>query len=116
MPKTNSVMASLFTPSKWTPVLGLTVAISLTHIYCFLFTSVPPWVHMVAFLFWRLCYDVGIGWILRTQSQSFLFQRIVARVFERWPSFRPWFESWLSKSLDQKVTLEVFIFFIFFLL
>lgn len=42
----------------------------------------PRWVFLVVFLLWRCCYNIGLGWILRTQSRSESFTGGVRRLLQ----------------------------------
>jgi len=47
----------------------ITHATILTSLYLAFFSNLPRWFFVSLFLFWRSCYDVGLGILLRYQSE-----------------------------------------------
>eukprot|EP01100_Stratorugosa_tubuloviscum_P000169 TRINITY_DN1036_c1_g3_i1.p1 TRINITY_DN1036_c1_g3~~TRINITY_DN1036_c1_g3_i1.p1 ORF type:complete len:701 (-),score=249.82 TRINITY_DN1036_c1_g3_i1:108-2210(-) len=48
----------------------------------FLFTSLPDWFFIVLFLFWRLCYNFGLGYLLNQQSKSQLMTHMYEKAIK----------------------------------
>jgi phosphatidylethanolamine N-methyltransferase len=65
-------------------------------------------VFAIIFLFWRGCYNIGIGWLLHKQSNSRLLTSWAEKshVFEDpndTPTSRPWLHDLLKAELEKKI-------------
>eukprot|EP01102_Stenamoeba_stenopodia_P009549 TRINITY_DN2829_c0_g1_i1.p1 TRINITY_DN2829_c0_g1~~TRINITY_DN2829_c0_g1_i1.p1 ORF type:complete len:753 (-),score=210.08 TRINITY_DN2829_c0_g1_i1:210-2468(-) len=83
LPKTKNPVSIHLSPLKWefTDYLKNASALNLL----LLFTSLPGWVYIVWFMFWRLMYNVVLGWILHKQSNYKSFSRGFERIVKTWP-------------------------------
>jgi len=85
VPETIDMLELLFTPKSWG--LGeILVALvntfnTLTMVLC---RYIPTWYFIMTFLFWRVSYNVGIGYILRHQSRDFGFDRFLDGLRPEW--------------------------------
>lgn len=87
VPQTHDMVSQLLSPTQPKNISdAIVLAVLALHISCFFWLSasrrIP--VFAVIFLFWRACYNAGIGWLLHTQSHH---RRLVkwaqkSRVFE----------------------------------
>ena len=95
-PQLCDVMDTIFSPSRWTPPVVITWVLGLLHLAALVF-QLPVWMFVVSTIFWRLAYDVGIGYILRHQSRSFWFQNRFNDLI-RQAKYATMFESWFSRT------------------
>eukprot|EP00189_Rhodosorus_marinus_P013449 CAMPEP_0184742254 /NCGR_PEP_ID=MMETSP0315-20130426/5240_1 /TAXON_ID=101924 /ORGANISM="Rhodosorus marinus, Strain UTEX LB 2760" /LENGTH=716 /DNA_ID=CAMNT_0027213005 /DNA_START=86 /DNA_END=2236 /DNA_ORIENTATION=- len=85
VPETIDMLELLFTPKSWG--LGeILVALvntfnTLTMVLC---RYIPTWYFIMTFLFWRVSYNVGIGYILLHQSRDFGFDRFLGGLRPEW--------------------------------
>ncbi|KAJ3092628.1 phosphatidylethanolamine N-methyltransferase [Quaeritorhiza haematococci] len=81
VPTTHDMIKTLFSPSsphtffEWAVLSALAIEASL-----FFFTSAPREVFLVLFLMWRIAYNVGLGLLLKAQSDSKLIVRWCKRM------------------------------------
>ncbi|KAJ1887570.1 phosphatidylethanolamine N-methyltransferase, partial [Kickxella alabastrina] len=71
VPKTRDMLQSLFNPftPKTTFDMATLLMLSTHMVIAAVFPmAVKRWILMLAFAFWRLCYNGGLGWILKWQS------------------------------------------------
>jgi phosphatidylethanolamine N-methyltransferase len=47
----------------------LTLGILLGEVLVYLLTPIPKAIFIAQFLFWRLSYNLGLGWLLKYQSE-----------------------------------------------
>jgi phosphatidylethanolamine N-methyltransferase len=95
-------------PKNLSDVLVLTVlALHVLTLY-FLPSSLKRPVFAIIFLFWRACYNVGIGWLLNIQSN---YKRLIAWA-KKWNLFenpstgknpRPWLYNLIKRELETKI-------------
>lgn len=79
VPETMSTV-SAFYPWNLNPASILSLFFGTTLMYITFFAGWPKWVNICAFMFWRLCYDVGLGIILTYQSKHQSVTRLVERL------------------------------------
>jgi phosphatidylethanolamine N-methyltransferase len=77
MPATYNSVHILFDPrTAWRPLTLLSWLIFLSSSLPFLLTTAfPKWVTVVHFFFWRLMYNLGLGWVLWKQSNGRWFEK-----------------------------------------
>lgn len=102
VPETMSVTTTLISPRSWrTPAtmvwIASCTAVSLTWLLFFQ-GILPVWFFSVQFAFWRLAYNVGIGYILHTQSNRGQFLVWYRSLKAAYPSF--------AKLLEASVVFE----------
>lgn len=83
MPKTKNPISIHISPLKWQLIDYLKNASAFNLIL--LFFPIPGWFFIVNFMFWRLMYNVGLGWILHKQSNYKSFSRGFERIVKTWP-------------------------------
>ncbi|KAI9101292.1 phosphatidylethanolamine N-methyltransferase [Phlyctochytrium arcticum] len=106
VPPTNDLIHTLFARQahKTLPEF-VTLGAMAVEISLFLFTSTSKWVFLALFIFWRLMYNVGLGWLLKIQSKD--------RTLIRWAlkhglgSNPTTPRSWWSQYLVQQVTAKM---------
>ncbi|CCW65721.1 unnamed protein product [Phytomonas sp. EM1] len=91
-PETMSVVQSLTSFKTWNSFgtlvwLASVVAIGSTWLL-YLMGALPVWYFCVQFAFWRIVYNLGIGYILHKQSNSSFFVRIYHSAMRRYPFLR----------------------------
>ena len=74
VPETLDTVATLL-PWNWSITSVLTLSLLLLNAYCIAFARWSKWPHVFYFLFFRVCYDVGLGVLLRAQSERKAFTR-----------------------------------------
>ncbi|KAF4635945.1 hypothetical protein G7Y89_g2152 [Cudoniella acicularis] len=111
VPQTHDMVSQLLDPRQPKNLSDITVlAVLALHILTLylLPTSLKRPVFAVIFLFWRGCYNVGIGWLLHIQSNH---KRLIAWA-KRWNLFenpktgknpRPWLYNLLKTELETKI-------------
>lgn len=72
VPETLDTVATLI-PWNWSVTSVLTLSLVLLNAYCIAFMQWSKWPHVFYFLFFRCCYDIGLGSILRAQSEHKTF-------------------------------------------
>lgn len=111
MPQTHDMVSQLLDPRQPKNISdALVLAILTLHILAlyFLPSALRRPVFAVLFLFWRACYDIGIGYLLHIQSNH---RRLIAwakklSLFEN-PATgrnpRPWLYKLLKRELETKI-------------
>ena len=74
VPETLDTIATLL-PWHWSVTSLLTLSLLAANASCIAFAGWSKWPHVAYFLFFRLSYDVGLGALLRTQSEHKTFTR-----------------------------------------
>jgi len=74
VPETLDTVATLL-PWNWSLTSLLTLALLAANATCIAFAGWSKWPHVAYFLFFRLSYDVGLGAVLRAQSEHKTFTR-----------------------------------------
>ena len=69
IPPMRGVMTQLFLPWNWTLMQVVTWLFFVLNGYSF-FCSYPPWFYYLLTLLWRLLYNVGLGFVLKKQSET----------------------------------------------
>jgi phosphatidylethanolamine N-methyltransferase len=75
-PTVNTISA--FYPKNWNAVSLLTMALVLFHSYFVITEAWPVEYHVAWFIFWRVCYNIGLGLLLRQQSMNNSFTNFYA--------------------------------------
>eukprot|EP00668_Euglena_longa_P003045 GGOE01003557.1.p1 GENE.GGOE01003557.1~~GGOE01003557.1.p1 ORF type:complete len:649 (-),score=237.15 GGOE01003557.1:476-2422(-) len=83
MPATyNSVQILIHPRTAWRPLTLLSWIVFLSGSLPFLLTrALPIWFTIIQFVFWRLAYNVGLGWILYKQSNGRWFEQQCQKLF-----------------------------------
>eukprot|EP01116_Phalansterium_solitarium_P021730 TRINITY_DN6889_c0_g1_i3.p1 TRINITY_DN6889_c0_g1~~TRINITY_DN6889_c0_g1_i3.p1 ORF type:complete len:722 (-),score=265.98 TRINITY_DN6889_c0_g1_i3:333-2498(-) len=79
LPKTKSPL-TMYPPNKWTAFDWLQNAAILHLVW--LLAGMPLWFHIANFLFWRLAYNVGLGYLLHIQSKDRYLTKLMKTVNE----------------------------------
>ncbi|KAK3115568.1 phosphatidylethanolamine N-methyltransferase [Teratosphaeriaceae sp. CCFEE 6253] len=87
VPHTEDMVSQLFDPQQPKNASDIAIVTVLAYLCALLYVLPPSWrvpVFAVTFLFWRTCYNAGIGWLLHNQSHH---KRLVnwarkSRIFE----------------------------------
>jgi hypothetical protein len=69
IPTTRDVMSQLFVPWHWTIMQVFTWSIFSLQFF-FYFSGLPNWFFICLTLFWRGMYNVGLGSVLKRQSET----------------------------------------------
>ena len=111
VPHTEDMVSQLFDPTQ--PKNGSDIAIVTVLLYlCGLLYFLPERLRVpvfaVIFLFWRACYNGGIGWLLQSQSHHKRLTKWAQRsgIFERPDSgknSRPFLYKFLKQELEAKI-------------
>ena len=81
----------------------LTFALILAHIFAFFFLPVDKSLFLLGFLFWRACYNIGLGYLLHRQSKENWVTYMSGQIFEKYP----WIKTELYKAIGQRNKGEV---------
>ena len=74
VPETLDTIATLL-PANWSLTSLLALALLAANALCIALAGWSKWPHVAYFLFFRLSYDVGLGALLRAQSERKAFTR-----------------------------------------
>ncbi|EGG03149.1 uncharacterized protein MELLADRAFT_49631 [Melampsora larici-populina 98AG31] len=102
IPETHDVLSSLFNPSLPKSNLDLITLSSLSfQIILFNFFSMNTLrkIYLISFIFWRLSYNVGLGWILKKQSER--------KFIVKWISLNKYFDSKVYPRFSKWVELQL---------
>jgi phosphatidylethanolamine N-methyltransferase len=105
VPTTHDVL-TLFNPSypkSHFDLLNLTLLGSQLLLFAFLPTHVAKLFFLLYFAFWRMAYDVGLGWVLTKQSKKKWIVREVQRLGWLDEKRRPKMRAWIRKQLAGKM-------------
>ncbi len=69
IPTTRDVMSQLFVPWHWT-LMQVVTWVFFTLNWAAFFASLPHWCYIALTLFWRMLYNVGLGYVLKQQSEA----------------------------------------------
>lgn len=64
------------------------------------FSGLPKWISVALFVFWRLCYNVGIGYLLHLQSTRHALVSWYNTILNPDPKTRPAVYRWTKKLLS----------------
>ncbi|KAI8461050.1 phosphatidylethanolamine N-methyltransferase [Phakopsora pachyrhizi] len=107
IPETHDMISSLFDPrlpKSHLDVLTLIILI-LQSIPILIFKRKSLQIfYLSSFLFWRLSYNVGLGWILRRQSERKFLVRWVDSLGLFDPKVHPQLSRWLEAQLEFKMS------------
>ncbi|KAH9821255.1 phospholipid methyltransferase-domain-containing protein [Melampsora americana] len=113
IPETHDVLSSLFNPSLPKSNLDLITLFSLTFqiiLLNFFKTNTLRKVYLLSFVFWRLTYNVGLGWLLKRQSERKLIVKWISsnRYFDskRYPKFSKWVEAQLNSKMSHSTDYQ----------
>jgi phosphatidylethanolamine N-methyltransferase len=121
IPETHDVLSGLFDPRLPKSDIDLvTLALLGSQIALFVLLplSVSRYVFLVLFAFYRLAYNIGLGYVLRRQSEERWIIKLVRKHGLMDPERRPRVERWCRKQLTAKMgkhyNFHVCLMFIFF--
>ena len=111
VPQTHDMVSQLFSPSQPKNLSDLLVVVILAlHVVTVYY--LPPNLRTlmigIVFLFWRACYNAGIGYLLHLQSED---RRLVSWA-KRWKLFvdpktgnnpRPWLYNLIEREMETKI-------------
>lgn len=111
VPHTEDMVSQLFDPTQpknASDIAIVTVLAYLCGLLYFLPVRLRVPVFAVIFLFWRTCYNGGIGWLLQSQSHHKRLTSWAKRsgIFEKPESgknSRPFLYKWLKQELEAKI-------------
>ncbi|KAL0477540.1 phosphatidylethanolamine N-methyltransferase [Acrasis kona] len=107
VPETYDCIEVLLNYKKWTEIpVALEISIMITYVCLLLFTNMPKWFFLISYAFWRLCYNVGLGLILREQSVRDSFSKYFNSWLNSKPSNKKFFESNVSLKNGVKYSVD----------
>jgi len=107
IPETHNMVSSLFDPRLPKSSLDLiTLSTLIAQVIPLMFfpRKKLKMLYMVSFLFWRLTYNVGLGWVLKKQSENKFLIKIIKNLNLLNPKFNPTLSSWIEKQLKSKMS------------
>ncbi|KAL0952661.1 hypothetical protein HGRIS_006904 [Hohenbuehelia grisea] len=113
VPTTYDVLTALFHPAypkSHFDVLNLGLLGLQLVLFAVLPRNVGKWVFLAYFAFWRLAYDVGLGWVLTKQSQKKWIVREMQRLGwldeKRQPKMRSWIRDQLKGKMGKDYSFD----------
>lgn len=114
MPHTEDMVSQLFDPTQpknASDIAIVTVLLYLCGLLYILPQSLKVPVFAVIFLFWRSCYNAGIGWLLHNQSHHKRLTNLAKRygIFENPESGKnsqPFLYKFLKQELEAKIPMD----------
>ncbi|PLW40083.1 hypothetical protein PCANC_16345 [Puccinia coronata f. sp. avenae] len=107
IPETHNMVSSLFDPrlpKSSLDLITLSTLIAQTLPLIFFPRRTLKTFYMISFLFWRLTYNVGLGWVLKKQSENKFIIKIVRHLNLFNSRFNPKLSSWIEKQLKSKMS------------
>jgi len=89
----------IFLPHNLSIGSGFSLLCFLTAAYLTFFGGFSKWLNVFIFFFWRTSYDLGLGLILRAQSERQWFLRGYLRVYAR--------GGWVASLLDHLAVMQL---------
>jgi len=81
------------------------------------FTGLPAWFFAILFGFWRLSYNIGLGYLLHHQSKTQALVKVLSEYLREGSSSRAFIKAQLVRKMGRDYDFEVpFFFFSFFLI
>jgi phosphatidylethanolamine N-methyltransferase len=81
------MVESFLVPGSWS-LVDITVLSAALIYFSTLFYDLPVWFHAVMFLFWRIMYNGGLGFVLYMQSNHRMFTTVYGSIDKNSPTFR----------------------------
>lgn len=107
LPQTHDVLSGLFDPrikkSSFDKLILLSFALQLTLWTIILPLCVSRWFFLAYFAFWRLSYDVGLGYILTKQSKTHWIVNVVEKNGWMDPARHPRLQAWVQAQLESRM-------------
>ncbi|KAK2960850.1 hypothetical protein BLNAU_4247 [Blattamonas nauphoetae] len=75
LPPVYSELQALY-PNRASLLEWIAIVLCTLLVYLELFTQTPTIFYICMYLFWRVCYNIGLGLLLDGQSKSRRFQRV----------------------------------------
>ena len=109
VPETLDVLSTLLKPVSWKSNatqawIAICVATISTY-FMFLKGYLPAWFFAVQFIFWRLAYNVGIGYMLHIQSNGGNFVKFYEQHIETNPTYKALLEA--AVVFEEKTTYKI---------
>lgn len=106
IPETHNMISSLFDPrlpkSSSDLINLLTLTVQMIPLILFPRKKLSK-IYLIWFLVWRLLYNVGLGWILKNQSENKLLIKIVKNLNLLDYKFNPRLSCWIEQQLKSKM-------------
>ncbi|OAV93214.1 hypothetical protein PTTG_05591 [Puccinia triticina 1-1 BBBD Race 1] len=107
IPETHNMISSLFDPrlpKSSLDLITLSTLIAQTIPLMIFPRRTLKTFYMVSFLFWRLTYNVGLGWVLKKQSENKFLIKIIRNLNLFNSKFNPRLSNWIEKQLKSKMS------------
>eukprot|EP01028_Stygiella_incarcerata_P004237 TRINITY_DN1907_c0_g1_i1.p1 TRINITY_DN1907_c0_g1~~TRINITY_DN1907_c0_g1_i1.p1 ORF type:complete len:726 (+),score=164.15 TRINITY_DN1907_c0_g1_i1:274-2178(+) len=99
VPKTTSIIEKLFSPMEWGACEYFSLSLAILQVI-FFFMRLPRSFYVINFLFWRFCYNAGLGLLLHFQSKDMAFTRFHAWMRKRIPNYDRLFMGTVNSQVD----------------
>ncbi|KAA1081597.1 phosphatidylethanolamine N-methyltransferase [Puccinia graminis f. sp. tritici] len=107
IPETHNMISSLFDPrlpKSSLDLITLSTLIAQTIPLMIFPRKKLKTFYMLSFLFWRLTYNVGLGWVLKKQSENKFLIKIIKNLNLFNSKFNPRLSNWIEKQLKSKMS------------
>ena len=114
IPQTHDMLSSLFDPrlpKSHIDILTLALLGIQVVLFAFLPLNVSRYFFLVYFAGWRLAYNVGLGYVLRRQSEErWIVETVIRKGWmdgEKRPQVKGWIQQELRRKRGQDYAFEV---------
>eukprot|EP00033_Pygsuia_biforma_P001673 GCRY01001877.1.p1 GENE.GCRY01001877.1~~GCRY01001877.1.p1 ORF type:complete len:624 (+),score=122.42 GCRY01001877.1:185-2056(+) len=98
-------VSTLSNPKSWGIIEYITLSLVLVHFFVG-FLPLPQWFFVALFLFYRACYNLGIGFILFHQSKSQSFTKFCISLTRNNETLHNFWKAFLKKNMGSDYCFE----------
>lgn len=106
IPTTSMTVSSMFSPSQWGPMQRIVGIICTIHLFFYLWGILPRYAYMMMFVLYRLCYNAGLGWLLKKQSEEQYFTKFFENMCEKHEMLRIFWKATLKSDMGANYSFD----------